>query len=97
MDSDGNTEYTNYRIAKTAWLKDEDHEVIQKISNRIGDMTGLSMETAEQLQIGNYGIGGHYEPHIDHSADDVIDLFDDIGAGNRIATVLFYVSIISLV
>lgn len=45
----------------------------------------------EHLQIANYGIGGHYEPHFDHARDDE-DKFTDLGMGNRIATLLFYVS-----
>jgi prolyl 4-hydroxylase len=49
--------------SKSAWLKDEEHPVIAQVVQRIKDMTGLSMETAEELQIANYGIGGHYEPH----------------------------------
>jgi hypothetical protein len=28
-------------------------------------MTNLNQETAEELQIANYGIGGHYDPHFD--------------------------------
>lgn len=28
-------------------------------------MTNLTMDTAEELQVVNYGIGGHYEPHFD--------------------------------
>lgn len=28
-------------------------------------MTGLNQETSEELQVVNYGIGGHYEPHYD--------------------------------
>lgn len=28
-------------------------------------MTGLTTDTAEELQVVNYGIGGHYEPHFD--------------------------------
>lgn len=52
-----------YRISKSAWLKDEEHPVIEQVVQRIKDMTGLSMETAEELQVANYGIGGHYEPH----------------------------------
>lgn len=32
---------------------------------RVADVTGLNMETSEELQVSNYGIGGHYEPHYD--------------------------------
>lgn len=53
-------------------------------------MTGLTQETAEPLQVQNYGIGGHYSPHWDHVIKRHIQ-FD--GPGNRIATVLLYVSI----
>ena len=52
-------------------------------------MTDLSQETAEPLQVQNYGIGGHYVPHWDFRIKRQTP-FD--GAGNRIATVLFYVS-----
>lgn len=52
-------------------------------------MTGLTQKTAEPLQIQNYGIGGHYAPHWDHriKRDKQME-----GHGNRIATVLLYVS-----
>lgn len=33
----------------------------------MGDITGLDMDTAEDLQVVNYGIGGHYEPHFDYA------------------------------
>ena len=36
-------------------------------------------------------MGGHYEPHFDHARDDE-DKFTDLGMGNRIATILYYVS-----
>ncbi|XP_077287103.1 prolyl 4-hydroxylase subunit alpha-1-like isoform X2 [Arctopsyche grandis] len=82
-----------YRISKSAWLKDNEHEVIAKISRRVSDMTGLSMETAEELQVVNYGIGGHYEPHFDFARKEEKSAFGgDWGNGNRIATVLFYMS-----
>lgn len=59
----GELEVAHYRISKSAWLKDEEHEAVRSIVQRTADMTGLTMETSEELQVVNYGIGGHYEPH----------------------------------
>lgn len=61
----GELETANYRISKSAWLKDSEHKHVSTISKRVEDMTGLTMTTAEELQVVNYGIGGHYEPHFD--------------------------------
>lgn len=59
----GLLETASYRISKSAWLKGTDDEVIDRVNKRIDLMTNLEMETAEELQIANYGIGGHYDPH----------------------------------
>lgn len=53
-------------------------------------MTGLTQSTAEALLVQNYGIGGHYGPHWDHTFQGDVP-FD--GPGNRIATVLLYVNL----
>lgn len=64
----GVTEYDTlflYRISKSAWLEDHEHPHVAAISRRVEDISGLTTETAESLQVVNYGIGGHYEPHFD--------------------------------
>lgn len=57
-------------------------------------MTGLTTTTAEAFQTQNYGIGGHYNPHWDHRLKHEPKFEQD--TGNRIATILFYVSSPSL-
>ena len=61
----------HYRIQKTAWLKEgeaaDTTDVVSRYNKRISDITGLSTETAELLQLGNYGIGGWKSPHFTHS------------------------------
>ncbi|EEZ97484.1 Prolyl 4-hydroxylase subunit alpha-2-like Protein [Tribolium castaneum] len=88
----GELEIAQYRISKSAWLKEEEHKHIADVSQRVSDMTGLTMSTAEELQVVNYGIGGHYEPHFDFARRDERNAFKSLGTGNRIATVLFYMS-----
>uniref|UniRef100_A0A8C7ZXG4 Prolyl 4-hydroxylase subunit alpha-1 n=1 Tax=Oryzias sinensis TaxID=183150 RepID=A0A8C7ZXG4_9TELE len=55
----------HYRVSKSAWLTAYEDPVVEKINQRIEDLTGLEMDTAEELQVANYGVGGQYEPHFD--------------------------------
>jgi len=88
----GNLEIANYRISKSAWLKDSDHPVVKTISRRIQAISGLTTSTAEELQVVNYGIGGHYEAHYDFARKEEKNAFKNLGTGNRIATWLNYMS-----
>ncbi|XP_071376512.1 prolyl 4-hydroxylase subunit alpha-1b isoform X2 [Centroberyx affinis] len=81
-----------YRVSKSAWLTEYEDPMIEKINQRIEDLTGLEMDTAEELQVANYGVGGQYEPHFDFGRKDEPDAFKELGTGNRIATWLFYMS-----
>ncbi|MFT7807291.1 prolyl 4-hydroxylase subunit alpha-1-like [Arapaima gigas] len=61
----GVLETASYRISKSAWLAAYEHPVVDKLNQRIEDLTGLDVKTAEELQVANYGVGGQYEPHFD--------------------------------
>lgn len=82
----------HYRVSKSAWLGAFEHPVVDKINQRIEDITGLDITTAEDLQVANYGVGGQYEPHFDFGRKDEPDAFEELGTGNRIATWLLYMS-----
>uniref|UniRef100_A0A8C5F799 Prolyl 4-hydroxylase subunit alpha-1 n=1 Tax=Gadus morhua TaxID=8049 RepID=A0A8C5F799_GADMO len=94
----GVLETAHYRISKSAWLTSYEHKVVDKINQRIEDITGLDVTTAEELQVTrwqNYGVGGQYEPHFDFGRKDEPDAFKELGTGNRIATWLLYMSNVS--
>ncbi|XP_078514694.1 prolyl 4-hydroxylase subunit alpha-3 [Lissotriton helveticus] len=82
-----------YRISKSAWLKDTVHPVIGQLDLRITSVTGLNIRPpyAEYLQVVNYGIGGHYEPHFDHATSLTSPVYRT-NAGNRVATFMIYLS-----
>ncbi|KAG7325464.1 hypothetical protein KOW79_011780 [Hemibagrus wyckioides] len=88
----GVLETAHYRVSKSAWLAAYEHPVVDRINQRIEDLTGLDVTTAEELQVANYGVGGQYEPHFDFGRKDEPDAFKELGTGNRIATWLFYMS-----
>ncbi|XP_076818288.1 prolyl 4-hydroxylase subunit alpha-1-like [Clavelina lepadiformis] len=89
--STGKLEHAHYRVSKSAWLSDSESPAVARVSQRISDITGLSMETAEQLQIANYGVGGQYEPHYDFARESDAGKFEE-ELGNRIATFLIYLT-----
>ncbi|KAH8020981.1 hypothetical protein HPB51_011348 [Rhipicephalus microplus] len=77
---------------RVSWLWDSDSDRLQRLSRRISITTGLSLESAEAYQVANYGLGGHYTPHMDaHNFEKVADHVD-IADGNRLATMLVYLS-----
>lgn len=46
-------------------MRREDDVTVDGILRRIEHMTGLTTATAEDLHVLNYGIGGHYDAHVD--------------------------------
>ncbi|OWA51234.1 Prolyl 4-hydroxylase subunit alpha-2 [Hypsibius exemplaris] len=87
-------EAARIRISKSAFLKESADPVIPEMNARIGLITNLNMEVAEDLQIANYGIGGHYDPHYDHfrTKFDINHHQIDAKWGDRIATFLLYMT-----
>ncbi|KAM7042393.1 prolyl 4-hydroxylase subunit alpha-2 isoform 5-T8 [Acridotheres tristis] len=82
----------SYRVSKSSWLEENDDPVVAKVNQRMQQITGLTVKTAELLQVANYGMGGQYEPHFDFSRKDEPDAFKRLGTGNRVATFLNYMS-----
>jgi len=88
---ESNTTTQDYRISKSAWLKDDDDSLIASISQKASYVANLTLDTAEYLQVLNYGIGGHYEPHFDFAQGREMSSFEK-GIGNRVATFICYIS-----
>ena len=96
-------EVSKVRVSQTAWFSDSSHSVIARVNSRIEAVTGLSLDmdssNCELLQIANYGMGGHYVPHYDYLIKDrPEDQRNNVPekekqAGDRIATLMFYVSL----
>ena len=81
-----------YRTAQSAWLAREKHPVVAKIYERLKVLTGLDAQVSEDLQIARYNEdGGRYAPHFDFGMYKYRDSWDEYH-GNRIATVLIYLS-----
>lgn len=88
----GKSIQTPTRISKTAFLKDTESTLLANVGRRVSQMTLLNYKSAEDLQVVNYGIGGQYEAHYDCIKENEEDIFAHLGLGNRVATVLFYMS-----
>lgn len=88
----GQLEFAHYRISKNCWLNGGHDELIDRVNARMSALTGLNLKTAEDFQVQNYGLAGHYDPHFDFSRDLENSTLGRLGTGNRIATVLLYMT-----
>ncbi|XP_075553973.1 prolyl 4-hydroxylase subunit alpha-2-like [Dermacentor variabilis] len=90
---DGRRQITaSTRISKVAWLRDENYAFVARVSAAVSAVTGLRMESAEQMQVVNYGVGGHYSPHADYTLPHEPTTDQDMTLGQRAATWLMYLS-----
>ncbi|OZC05434.1 prolyl 4-Hydroxylase alpha-subunit, region [Onchocerca flexuosa] len=89
----GNLEYSFHAI-KSASLRPMEHEVVKRVDKRLELATNLETETAEDLSVRNYGIGGQFEPHLDCALliSNGDHSFKKLGTGNRVATLLIYMT-----
>ncbi|XP_023036227.1 prolyl 4-hydroxylase subunit alpha-2 [Drosophila willistoni] len=85
----GNSTVSEVRTSQNTWLWYEQQPWLKNLKLRLEDITGLGMESAEPLQLVNYGIGGHYEPHYDF-VEDKVTTFG--WKGNRLLTALLYLN-----
>ncbi|KAG8373613.1 hypothetical protein BUALT_Bualt11G0042500 [Buddleja alternifolia] len=63
-------------------------KIVRNIEKRIADFTFIPVEQGEGLQILHYEVGQKYAPHYDYFMDE----FNTQNGGQRIATVLMYLS-----
>ena len=85
------------RTGKIAFVQTESEEqssneiyqrILSQVKGKTSRLSGLMVEeegATEPLQVVNYGVGGHYEPHVDFFGDSL-----DLVEGDRVATMLFY-------
>lgn len=88
---------SDFRIAKTAWIRSNEDLVVERIETRLTSILGLSMDSSEALQVVNYGLGGFYGPHLDSARPTTSKANDsamikELERSERLATILMYLN-----
>lgn len=84
----GKSKDSRVRTSSGTFLARGRDKTIREIEKRIADFTFIPVEHGEGLQILHYEVGQKYEPHYDYFLDE----FNTKNGGQRIATVLMYLS-----
>ncbi|XP_077221438.1 putative prolyl 4-hydroxylase 3 [Tasmannia lanceolata] len=84
----GRSKDSRVRTSSGMFLNRGRDKIIRDIEKRISDFTFIPVEHGEGLQILHYEVGQKYEPHFDYFNDE----FNTKNGGQRIATVLMYLS-----
>ncbi|XP_020574544.1 probable prolyl 4-hydroxylase 3 [Phalaenopsis equestris] len=84
----GKSKDSRVRTSSGMFLSRGKDQIIKAIEKRIADFTFIPVEHGEGLQILHYEVGQKYEPHFDYFLDE----FNTKNGGQRIATLLMYLS-----
>ncbi|XP_077246717.1 2-oxoglutarate (2OG) and Fe(II)-dependent oxygenase superfamily protein [Tasmannia lanceolata] len=84
----GRSKDSRVRTSSGMFLRRGRDKIIRDIEKRISDFSFIPVEHGEGLQILHYEVGQKYEPHFDYFLDE----FNTKNGGQRIATVLMYLS-----
>lgn len=84
----GKSKDSRVRTSSGTFLARGRDKVIRNIEKKIADFTFIPVEHGEGLQVLHYEVGQKYEPHYDYFLDE----FNTKNGGQRIATVLMYLS-----
>lgn len=93
-ESNGNHLDASHRKSKQAWLKDDDGDVVVKMSRFTAEVTGFPMSHQESLQVAMYEHQGKFNEHYDACVDTDPASCEKMnkGAGERRATLLVYLN-----
>lgn len=84
----GKSKDSRVRTSSGTFLKRGRDKIIRNIEKRIADFTFMPVDHGEGLQILHYEVGQKYEPHFDYFLDE----YNTKNGGQRIATILMYLS-----
>lgn len=91
--SESDIEDMSTRKSDQTWLRDEEHEIVSKISQKVAWLTGLPRENQESMQVARYHDGGKFNAHYDPcilSDKECKRMNGD--SGPRVFTVLIYLT-----
>ncbi|EDV90365.1 GH12979 [Drosophila grimshawi] len=80
---------SDMRISQQVWLN-YSSPIMRTYRQLVGAISGFNMTNVEIMQLANYGIGGHYEPHIDYMGSPLPPYYAK--RGDRISTSMIYLS-----
>ncbi|CAL9115426.1 unnamed protein product [Musa textilis] len=84
----GKSKDSRVRTSTGMFLPRGQDKIIRAIEKRISDYTFIPIENGEGLQVLHYEVGQKYEPHFDYFLDE----FNTKNGGQRMATLLMYLS-----
>ncbi|KAM0967594.1 hypothetical protein FF1_016108 [Malus domestica] len=84
----GKSKDSSVRTSSGMFLRRGRDKIIRDIEKRIADFTFIPVEHGDGLQVLHYEVGQKYDAHFDYFADE----FNTKNGGQRVATLLMYLS-----